>query len=130
MMIGKPIKLWDKKIPKSGKSILNFAGETLHIKELKLGTWVIHVETKAIIGFFSKSWTRERILDYIASRIDEVKAIRSHSFYSGDLEDTSADKDASDASFGNISMTHYSDGTPVKPRQNKKFYDVTQHKGW
>jgi len=123
------LKRWDKKIPASGKTIVNFAGVKLMIKELKAGTWVVLVETGGIIGFFSNSWKREDVLDYIAGRIEDVKVAESYETYSVD-EDVSEDEETSVGySCASISMEYYSDGTPVKQSQSKKRYDFTK-KGW
>jgi len=128
MKIGR-LKKWTKAIPKSGKSIVNFAGEKLMIKELKAGTWVVHVETEAILGFFSKTWDKTDVLDYLASHIEAVKAIRSYELIE-DEQVIAKDKETSVGySCGGISMEHYSDGALVKPSQSMKRYDFTK-KGW
>ena len=122
--------MYDKKIPASGKSIINFSGEQLMIKSLKIGSWVVHVETRGIAAFFPHTFTREMILDYLAVNIEDIRSIREHSFY----EDEQILKDDKETSVGHscggVEMLHYSDGSLVKPSLHKNVYDFTRRLLW
>ncbi len=133
------VYLYGGVLPKSGKQVTQFADHTLVHRSVKAdkSDLLVHLESKIIVRSYPMGTDRSVILDDLADNFarlqhfidnpSEYEVMERPKVSKVKVEDTETSYD--------ITMTHYSDGSPVKPRFKqeymlplKKSYDVGEAK--
>ncbi len=118
------VYLYGKKVPKSGKSIIEFSGIKLCHRSIKAdkSDVLVHVDSGIIARAYPIGTGRGVVIEDIANNLDKLK----HFIFCPEeflIEDRpkilKVKKEDTERKY-ETSMTHYSNGEKVEPRKNKK----------
>ena len=114
------VYLYGKHIPKSGKSVFEFSGIKMCHRSVVLDKCdlLVHIDSGIIIRSYPAKTDRSIVLNDMASNLLKVNHFIHHAeSYSVEERPKPQPKKDDDADVEyNISMTHYSDGSPVCTR--------------
>jgi len=133
--IGKKIVfLYEGVLPKSGKQSVNFADHTLVHRSIKAdkSDLLVHLETRIIVRAYPLDTDRSVILNDLADNFEKLE----HFLANRELYEVKErpkvlkiKKEDSERDY-DINMTHYSDGSEVKPSKFKQEFMLPLKKSY
>ncbi len=126
------VYLYEGVIPKSGKSVIEFGGIKCCHRSIKKDKCdlLVHVDSGIIIRSFPISTQRSQILDDMANHVDKLKHFISHpeAYLIRERPTIQREQERHAEKSGGITMTHYSDGSEVKPSKWKQEFKLPLRK--